>query len=416
MGVLLIVEDDPALGPLLVDLAVAIGAATQLCLTAREAIEAMDEMPVQAAVVDLGLPDLPGTMVLDALARRQIPALAISGSFSGQRLQDHAVKDHGAHSALEKPFAGDTFQELLGPLLAAWKPPDDAAVSDVDFAAEAKTAALLLTPALGTMAVDRAGMPTAPPPARKQPGVSKLPEQGDLATFPVARLLALLHRGRGAGELRLKRGQVQKRLWLDAGELVFAASNLVKERFGRFAAQQVGLRPEDLDAILELAEQASSRTSDAMVRVGLLTETQRVELLQDQARHLLWSTFDWTDGEFVFEPGPPRKTDRSLGLPLGPLLWRGYMRLPLMALRERLRDADKLAPVAQPDFDTFELGLPPAELELVRSADGSKTTEDLLALTTLDEREARAILVALVVSGQLAPRVAPRSDRRIVMI
>src|SRR5207248_2332539 len=59
---------------------------------------------LDAAVVDLHLPDIRGTEVLAALKAQNVPAVAISGVFRGPIFETKIKTEFGAQALVEKPF------------------------------------------------------------------------------------------------------------------------------------------------------------------------------------------------------------------------------------------------------------------------------------------------------------------------
>jgi hypothetical protein len=153
-----------------------------------------------------------------------------------------------------------------------------------------------------------------------------------------------------------------------------------------------------------------------MVRLGLLTAERRVELLHDQALQIIASTFAWPDGEHQFisrRVGKPEVVPLTLALPA--VLLAGFQRVPLIRLREKLPRDKVPSPGADPVFELNELELSPAQARLVMSADGTKTVEDLVALSGIEERDALALLLMLLELRVLEPRAASL-NRRIVLV
>ncbi|WP_218838743.1 response regulator, partial [Listeria monocytogenes] len=64
---ILIIEDDPAFGQIVSDLAVEMGFRAQVAQTAAEALAAARTELPHAIVLDIGLPDQSGQSVLDVL-------------------------------------------------------------------------------------------------------------------------------------------------------------------------------------------------------------------------------------------------------------------------------------------------------------------------------------------------------------
>lgn len=243
-----------------------------------------------------------------------------------------------------------------------------------------------------------------------------LPEwslSGDLKNTSVPRLLNAYYEARHSGELKLKQGSILKVVYFEAGRPVYAASNLAHERFARFCVRRSVLPEAKLQEVLTLAKEQNLRSGEAMIRLGLMDARQRQQLVEEQVKELLWSTFSWTEGAYGFSPmRPPRAGLVKLSIFPGDLILEGTFKSePLVALRRHMPRSRKLFPSAAPPYGLHELKLQGQQALLLAYADGSKTVEDLLALTELPERDVLATLRGLELIGVLEERREEPSPR-----
>ena len=87
----------------------------------------------------------------------------------------------------------------------------------------------------------------------------------------------------------------------EAGAPVYAASNVAAERFGPICVRRGIVTQERLDQ-LRKESPPSVRTADLLAVAGLLTHAKRAELVAGQIRAITWSTFDWREGAYEFQP------------------------------------------------------------------------------------------------------------------
>ncbi len=231
----------------------------------------------------------------------------------------------------------------------------------------------------------------------------------------VPRLLNALYQGRLTGELKLQHGQVTKLALFEEGRLLFAASNLAHERFARFCVRQGTMAERDLSAVTELARESNLRTGEAMIKLGLITPEQREALLLQQVKEILWSTFSWDEGDYAFVPRrvSARADLVKLSVFPGDLILDGARREPLVALRRKMGPDRRLFPTSDPPYALYDFTLSGDEALLLASSDGSKTVEDLLALSDFTEREALALLHGMELTGVLEERRDEPKQRRI---
>ncbi|WP_375772978.1 response regulator [Archangium gephyra] len=229
---------------------------------------------------------------------------------------------------------------------------------------------------------------------------------GDLKNTSIPRLLNAYYEARHSGELKLKQGSVLKVVYFEAGRPVYAASNLAHERFARFCVRRGVLPEAKLQEVATLAREQNLRSSEAMVRLGLLDARKHTQLIEEQVKEILWSTFSWTEGAYGFSPTrPPRTGLVKLSVFPGDLILEGVLRSePLETLRQHMPRSRRLFPAAAPPYGLHELKLKGPQALLLAYTDGSKTVADLLTITELPERGVLATLRGLELIGVLEER------------
>lgn len=114
MSRVLIVDDEPAIRRLVRAVLARGGHESTAAASAREAIDAVEKHPLDAALVDLGLPDRDGLELVSLFRERGIPTIVLSARTDTR--DKVAALDLGAEDYLTKPFDGD---ELLARLRVA---------------------------------------------------------------------------------------------------------------------------------------------------------------------------------------------------------------------------------------------------------------------------------------------------------
>ncbi len=396
---LLIVDENAELGLLIAAAADRLGVESEVCAAGRRALDRLEAWRPGAAVVDLPLGDVRGGELLSAMQRAGVPAVVVSGVFKGPRYADEVAR-LGVAALFEKPFAVDSLVAALAPLLG------------VEVAREPRQVADEVTDAEAVEDEGASPAPGAPPDRPRPPDAS--PRQGDLASTRVPRLLVAFHTARATGGLTVQRGPVKRLVLFRDGTPVFASSNLAADRLAALCVRRGAIGQAEREALArELG--AGGRTAEALLRTGLLSARQLADLVAEQVRSIIWSTFAWREGAYRLEvkPLPPREMVQ-LSLFLGDLILEGVLRTATLAeLRQELPPRLGLAPAPDPAFELYALGLRPAEARLLALADGTKTVADLLRLADLPEREALAFLYACRLMGILdeVERILARTRR-----
>ena len=114
-ALILLVDDEPAIQQAMVPLLRSRGYAVSTAETGKGALEALDAERPDLVVLDLGLPDLDGTVVCQRIRERSdVPILVLSARLT-ERDKVTAL-DHGADDYVTKPFGPE---ELLARVRAA---------------------------------------------------------------------------------------------------------------------------------------------------------------------------------------------------------------------------------------------------------------------------------------------------------
>ncbi len=409
MARLLIVEDSRELAEILSAYAERRGHAARLASTGGAALDLLSREGFDAAIVDLLLPDVRGTEVLDRLLTASIPAIAISGVYRGERYAQEASARYQVKAFFEKPFD-------LAALFAAVE--REVGAGAVSMPTASSLDALERAQPVRDEGAEEADWERSWHAKEAAPTVRAAPEPppaGTLKPESVPRLLTAAYQARHRGELVLRQGAVIKVLLLDRGAPIYAASNVASERFGRFCLRRGVLNEGDLTAVAELAKAEKLRTGEAMVRLGVLTAPQRRKLLEEQVMDILWSMLGWSEGTYSLSDRVPVRSDlEPLSLFPGQLIIDGTARTEtLVSLRAKLPRQARLFPTADPPYDLADFRFFDLQARLLAYADGSKTVEDLLALTDLPERETLAFLLGLMRCGLLEERAYDPKSKKV---
>ncbi len=399
---LLLVAEDGGLASLVAVAASRLGADVQAVPSGRAALGVLERQRPHVAVLDLPLADVRGGEVFAAFGRAGIPILAVSGVYRGPRAAEE-VRRLGAAEFFEKPFAVDALAAAVARALGGSAPGmveearDEVSgareISADDVHGEISSAPL---PALdgAPLAAGAFAPPGSVPEAvRVSSGEVPPSPRGALSEATVPRLLVAVHEGRATGALTVRQGRARKIFAFEGGVPVYAASNLDAERFAAVCVRRGVVAAERFEALRR--ESPSARTADLLLAARLLEPRMRAELVAGQMRAIVWSTFEWRDGDYEFQIGRPPADRVDVRLAMGDVVLEGMLRastIPL--LRSELPGGAHLAPAPDPAFELYALGLRPGEAHLLALADGTKSVDDLLRLSDMPERETLAFLQA----------------------
>jgi CheY-like chemotaxis protein len=421
----LLVDDNQVLVALLARMLESEGLAPVLALRGRAALEKIVSERPDAAVVDVLLPDMMGYEVAAALRKAGIPFVFMTGVFKGGRAANDARAQHGAAGYFEKPFDAKKLVEALRQILPA--PPRDEAPArpaeervdfELDVAVEpeervepmeltgrvevyegGQVQAIIRGQPLQAGPVEPPPRPAQPPPpeppASAVPGGGK-PAEGELRdNFP--ELITAFWLAQQTGELVLQKGKVRKVLWFERGRPVYAASNLVSDRFGPFL-QRVGKITDVQLAAAAALDRPHRKVGEVFLELGYLQEQEKIYYLAQQVKAIAYSLFGWEEGRYRLTSGQGTPRDAThVEVHPAHLIARGVKKLyKPERLRRLLRPDDRLYPTQQPAYGLHDVVLEIWEAQLLPRADGTRTVRDLLALAGRPEAEVLGFLYSLV--------------------
>ncbi len=209
----------------------------------------------------------------------------------------------------------------------------------------------------------------------------------DLATLPFAEVFRRVSAERLTGDLQVRAGKVAKTVFFDRGALVFAASNLRKDRLGEalVAIGRISERQFDDATNLMRMRDRRRRIGEALLESGLLDEREVGRAVAMQVQHIVLSLFTLADGVALFEERvcviPP---EYMVSLSVHGLLYRGIKGMRNPALIRigigDLRRKVQMAPVppfrfsadraSREEQEILECAQTPARLEKLVSSDG----------------------------------------------
>jgi tetratricopeptide (TPR) repeat protein len=124
----------------------------------------------------------------------------------------------------------------------------------------------------------------------------------ELATTPIALTLRRLSADRQSGDLQVRSGKIVKTVFFDHGRLVFAASNLKKDRLGEALVALGRISDEEFNRVSALMKgDRKRRFGEALVTSGVMDKNEVGGSVARQVRRIVLSLFELSDGAAVFE-------------------------------------------------------------------------------------------------------------------
>ena len=215
-------------------------------------------------------------------------------------------------------------------------------------------------------------------------------------------LLALVHRiySRSlTGKLQLVFGRVEKALFFDAGELVFATSSDRQDGLGEVMLRAGALTQSQFEEASTLVE-TGQRFGSAIAEMGIYGVEEIISWVQRQVLQISTSVLDYPVGRYFFFSSPEKNAVPEIGgpVPLGKLLLAAVRKAGDLPLERLAEDTDlqvELSAVRLFKAEDLEHG----ERQLLSLISQRISGKQVVAQSGLPREEASRGLYALLLLG-----------------
>jgi len=193
----------------------------------------------------------------------------------------------------------------------------------------------------------------------------------DIAQSPISETIRRLSAERRSGDLQVRSGRMVKIAFFDHGRLVFAASNLRRDRLGEALVADGRITEEDFNRVSAMMRSDRKRFGEALVRAGVMDRYDVGTAVARQVRQVALSLFELVDGAAVFEErGAPIPLEYMVSLSIHRLLYDGIRSMKSQELVEKgLGNLDRALLLAEvPPFPFERRGRSAEELDIVDMA------------------------------------------------
>jgi uncharacterized protein DUF4388 len=246
-------------------------------------------------------------------------------------------------------------------------------------------------------------------PKRFEPFVVPGGLKGQISELPVPDVLQHLRLSQATGILTLVAGGARKALYLKDGRVVFASSNLPNDRLGEILLREGKITVEEYEASIK-AITKGKRQGKVLVEMGALSPKDLWEGVQFQVKEIVYTVFQWDEGQFHFEESSlPEKERITVDLDIQDLILAGLRRVDAAGrLQARYPETDAVLERATPEAPS---PLEPYELHVLKLVDGERSVLDICRESEIGDNETMKVLYGLVTTG-----VARIKGRKVVTL
>jgi hypothetical protein len=227
--------------------------------------------------------------------------------------------------------------------------------------------------------------------------------RSSLHDVPLLGLLYVLFSKALTGVAGVQGEYAQKQVLFKEGWIVFARTSQSEERLGNFLIQRDRLSPTNLEHLASRAKEAGEKLGAFLLRAGLLTQKELLELLDFQIKEILADLFTWTDGEFFFEKQEVPEDDVVVSYtPLDIALFTARRGLDFTTFRRMIPNNKiifRVPPYVERDKASIMDDLDANEKFIFSLIDGNRNVDQLIKFSGDEEISVINILYRLVLMG-----------------
>lgn len=224
---------------------------------------------------------------------------------------------------------------------------------------------------------------------------TKFQYRGDLAQTPLPEVLVTIHRYKAPGVIECKSKDDVKNIYIDGGNIIFATSSNLADSLGYRLLNQGKVSQRSYDESVRRLRLEKKRQGAIFVEMDALQPKDLFIAVREQVHEIVWSIFEWEEGQVTFRPGRERHLELiKLNIPTRQAVLQGV---------RRVRDARMLISrigtkatvlVREPAADFSDLKLAEDEIVVLNQINGRTTLLDLTKVPPLSPPENAKIIYA----------------------
>lgn len=134
--------------------------------------------------------------------------------------------------------------------------------------------------------------------------------RGNLSRTAFSEMLATIHRHGVPGVMEFTRGEETRKLYFVDGDIIFATSSDRGMSLGDFLVSKGRItKAQHQVSSEELAREPGRRHGSILIQMGFLRKEELGVAVREQVQDILWTLFNWDQGEVVFEVGVFREDE-----------------------------------------------------------------------------------------------------------
>jgi tetratricopeptide (TPR) repeat protein len=223
----------------------------------------------------------------------------------------------------------------------------------------------------------------------------ELPLKGRIKDHSLISLLVNLNRSRKTGTLSLSTPSFTKKVYLNAGDAIFASSTNEDDRLGEMLLKANKINVEQYDRSVELWKSAGKRLGAILVDLGYITPKDLFWGVKYQVKEIILSMFQLAEADYDFIEGTiPRQEVITLRMTMGNLIYEGVRRIDNWTrIRREMPDTESVLTLSSDPLTLFQdVELTAQDKKVLSLIDGKTTVREVIENSGMGSFEALKIL------------------------
>jgi len=236
--------------------------------------------------------------------------------------------------------------------------------------------------------------------------------EGDLSAISLPDLFSFVSMIQGTGKLILRQIHLEKTVYWNEGEIVFASSNSPDETLGKFLLHHGKISQEQYEESKRRL-QAGMRHGKLLVQMGFLSPKDLWWGVKAQVMEILYGLFGWKSGSFHFYESLVDFQEKiTLSLSTTSLIMEGIRRMDEgERIKSKIKGPDMIfakVPGAAPKIEELE-DVSEEEMQIWDHIDGRRSIREIGGMSDLTEFEVSRIFFQLASARLIEEAVEEKS-------
>jgi tetratricopeptide (TPR) repeat protein len=224
--------------------------------------------------------------------------------------------------------------------------------------------------------------------------------KGKIEDFRLSDTCIGLQVSQKTGFLKIEAGDIEKKVYFENGDMIFATSNQYQEHLGTMLVQEGKITHEQFQSVTREMKKTRQRLGRVLVSLGFMTPREIWKIVRKQIEEIISNLFILKNGMFAFEEMASLPSEELITLKLSAanLIYYGTKKIHDMHhITSGLPGLDRVLCFSSDPLDLFQdIRLDSSGEKVLSCIDNKSTIQDIIQLTQLDNLEALKTIYALL--------------------